>query len=277
MTALPQRVFRGGPWGRETLKKVLRTLLVGGRNQLVGEGDFILASYPKSGNTLLKKMLAEIVWGELANLDLVEQWIPYVGRRPRELPAMHYTGLLKTHELPSRKYSGGVFLFRDPEEVCASAFRQYLRTAKREMKFAEFRQEFFMRGFRNFGRWDDHLCRWSQKIESEPQKWLVIYYHDLCHHKERYSLELAKRLGALCPSERLPNILAETERGRMQEYERRSSRMRLKSSRPDIPFVGDGEGTRLPIVVGDIKVVLDYRVCDVFSELKRTSREVCCG
>jgi hypothetical protein len=160
-----------------------------------------LASYPKSGNTWLRFMLANLIYGKpVTSSNEVKALVPDIHDG---VPGLQLYGdrttIIKTHwayysALPLREdVVGVVHLVRNPVEVMESN-QNYAMTrsgdlykktseAKREQLAAEFVDAFIKNGgharFRDFGigSWEEHTLSWTSKTNAMPR--CGVRYEDL--------------------------------------------------------------------------------------------------
>ena len=101
----------------------LRAPLVWGRHLGLDSNDVFLASYPRSGNTLLRFPLAEAISGALCTFENVQRIVPEIGVHVYAYPLLPAGGrLIKTHERYRRKYRRAIYIVRDVRDVLLSSF-----------------------------------------------------------------------------------------------------------------------------------------------------------
>src|ERR1700744_2321096 len=114
MSALTQ--FRG-----RMARTRLRSPLVWLRHLGLDTSDVYLASYPRSGNTMLRFVLAEILSGIPSSFDSIQRIVPEIGVHVHAHPLLPGAGrLIKTHEPYRRKYKRGIYIVRDIRDVMLS-------------------------------------------------------------------------------------------------------------------------------------------------------------
>src|SRR5690349_25152573 len=109
-----------------TLKQAKRVLLgqiTAGRNASLYPDDVYLVSYPKSGNTWVRFLIANLISEEPITLLNIEQRIPSVYILPdRELRRVRRPRLLKSHECFVSRYRKVIYTVRDPPDVAGSYY-----------------------------------------------------------------------------------------------------------------------------------------------------------
>ena len=151
-----------------------------------------LASYPKSGNTWVRFIVANLICGNIESSDVVHRLVPdfHTGISWQHL--MRNGGLLlKTHlkyfkEMPLREDTiGVVYILRNPLDVIVSALNySELRSGQKNKEQRQaFIAEFIENGGLNewkrsgFGTWDEHVRSWHAKEMPFPR--LTLRYEDL--------------------------------------------------------------------------------------------------
>lgn len=143
----------------------------------IREDDVFLVSYPRSGNTWLRYLLANLLepgqeWN-ITNLsrvvpDIHEPWPrDWISRTPR---------LLKSHQPYRPYYPRVIYLYRDGRDVAVSYY-DFLRKLKGyRSTFDEFFQA-FLDGRVPYGAWHDHVSSWL--IEHPTDHLLPICYETM--------------------------------------------------------------------------------------------------
>jgi hypothetical protein len=164
--------------------RAVRTATALYRHRVCSAEDVVVASYPKSGNTWLKFVLADLLAGHETDFDLAERAIPLLGR-PRagtvELPGGGH--LWKSHEpyspLFRRRCTRAIYLVRDGRDVLISEYH-FLR---RKGRFAGGLDEFvdvFIRGKADgYGSWDKHVESWLDGWRGPRDARLILRYEDM--------------------------------------------------------------------------------------------------
>lgn len=230
---------------RQALGRPVR-LLQQGRGSIVLPDDRWLVSYPKSGNTWLRFMLAELLHpdatvdfgtidGLVPELYGVPSWRQLRVPRPR---------LLKSHETFDHRYGSTIYLVRDPRDVCISLFH-YSR--KRELvpddaDLGDFVEGFTTRPDWAFGRWDEHVGSWLGAVGGSP-RFLLVRYEDCIAEPHTQIARAAAHLGLAADEERIAEIVATYAIDEMRKLEASSltaASPLAPRSRTDIPFVRQG-------------------------------------
>lgn len=161
---------------------------------------FWLASYPRSGNTWMRVLLANALNGDIASSEQVAELVPNIhtgitGNHLMQRGAV----VIKTHwpyddGIPLKSETvGAIYLVRDPIDVMASAMRHQFMidfihatapapAALRSMARRWVKIYLANRGApqwvkSGFGRWDAHVQSWTEECRTIPVH--VLRYEDL--------------------------------------------------------------------------------------------------
>lgn len=131
--------------------------------------DALIVSYPKSGNTWVRALIAELV-SPNASLGGMERIVPDIYRsRGSALRRAHrfpFGGrILKSHESFRPDYKRVIYLVRDPRAVCLSYYR-YLGTVQahfdpKKVSIESFADSFLAGEIDRFGTWSEHVQSWG--------------------------------------------------------------------------------------------------------------------
>ena len=110
--------------GYRLSKTALRPPLIWLRHQGLDPADVMIASYPRSGNTWCRFLLAEILTNHTTGFDSIDKVGP-TGRPSQQvaLPLLPGCGrLIKTHEQYRKEYANAIYLVRDVRDVVLSYY-----------------------------------------------------------------------------------------------------------------------------------------------------------
>ncbi len=153
-----------------------RRVVVARRHRGLRDSDVFLASFPRSGNTWTKFMLAELLGGSRVDYKTVEHAIPMLGAHdgaPALLPGEGR--VIKTHEAYRSEYRRSIYIVRDVRDVAPSVRRM------REIKgidpppLKEFLEAFVAGKTTGYGTWEDHIASWLEAQERGAEVLFVRY------------------------------------------------------------------------------------------------------
>lgn len=163
-------------------RTAFRAPLVWARHLGLDASDVFLASYPRSGNTLLRFPLAECMTGAPCSFENVQRIIPEIGVHVYARPLLLGGGrLIKTHEPFRRSYRRAIYIVRDVRDVLLSAFS---REAAMDLLDADSLDRYiepFMQGrMSRWGAWQDHIEGWLNSPIAARGDLLVMRFEDIC-------------------------------------------------------------------------------------------------
>lgn len=213
--------------------------------------DIFLASYPRSGNTWLRVILAGMVCdpSQLASLSDLNHLVPdvHVGI-PRSSIAV-VPRVIKTHlPYPNRHeadrsdlYKRVIYAVRHPCDVLVSYYDYQQKLGGFGTPATSF-EDFVHRTLNYtdlFGSWQQHVLSWLSMRERIDLH--LIRYEDLKANPQAKIGDLADFIGVSLSTERMDAILEQSSRARMVEFERRGSLVT-----PEYDFVRRENETRVP-------------------------------
>lgn len=187
--------------GYQTLRRTCRGVCVRWRHRRGHRDDLYVVSYPKSGNTWLRFVLADAYSGEEPDFDSVEAIAPRVGEHHGARPLMGASGrLIKSHEprhgfferIPGRH----LYVVRDGRDVAVSYYYHMLRRGLIEEGFSMFLMRFLTGQVDNYGRWQDHVTSWLAAAAADPGHVTVVRYEDLL--QDAYAVTAGALAGLGC-------------------------------------------------------------------------------
>ena len=211
------------------------------RHTTVSRRDTFLVSYPKSGNTWLKFMLAHLLGGREADLDNDSTVIADVGSHratPRVLPGGGR--LIKSHEPYSspqkRFYRKAIYLIRDGRDVAVSYYYTLIRRGLYDGDFGPFLRLFLDGDVDGYSPWHEHVRSWLESPLQVDGSLLVLKYEDMLADPTDNLLAAMEFLGVPVEPERAEQTIGEYTAERMRQRERQT-RFHERKQRQDIMFV----------------------------------------
>ena len=261
---------------RETLRhSVVRDALLLYRHRGLSENDVFLASYPKSGNTWLRHLLATLL-GNSAEKDDWRSAISHVGLQVGnhfKLPGILKNGgrLIKTHESFRPVYGKTILLVRDGRDVVVSEFhyrRNYRPTLASNQSFDEFVERFLTGRTCGYGAWHEHTLSWLDVHDMRDHSLLCIRYEDLKADPEEELKRVREFLDLEATDEEIARAVEQNTvaamRGREEKF------WKDRKDKPAVSFVRSGKAggwrehfsdaslERFYAVTGDVMRQLGY-------------------
>jgi Sulfotransferase domain len=213
-----------------------------GRNFAVFPDDTFVVSYPKSGNTWVRFLLANLIYPrETVGFANINRLVPAPGvsskRFLRNLPRPR---ILKSHEPFDARFRKVIYLVRDPRDVAVSEYhfnlkKQYIDS---NVSLEEFVERFIAGGTSSYGSWWEHAASWIAARHGNPT-FLLVRYEDLLADSIGETAKITEFLGIRAGTERLNAAIERSSAERMRKLEKSQSHLfsSTKDTRQDIPFV----------------------------------------
>jgi len=134
--------------------------------------DTFLVSYPRSGNTWLRFILANLIYAdENINFANIHKYCPEADKLRDFTSPKKTARIIKSHEPFNPSLPKVVYIVRDGRDAYVSYYHYLKNDVSQEVSFCRFLKE----GSMPSGRWSDHVLSWLNYKNSL----LVIRYEDL--------------------------------------------------------------------------------------------------
>jgi len=214
-----------------------------GRNLKVFPDDVFLVSYPKSGNTWTRFLIANHFHPEkhpdFTNINILVPDPEGLARRDLErMPRPRY---LKSHAYFDHRYPKIIHIVRDPRDVVLSEYYfDIKRNAIPEDFSLERFVERFVRGELNhpYGTWGENTATWFYARGKSPRL-LLVTYEALQADGPHQMARIAEFIGVSADPERIAFAIEQSSADRMRELEKKQGHLwsSTKRTRQDKPFV----------------------------------------
>lgn len=147
-------------------------------NQIHAHDTFIV-SYPKSGNTWLRFVLAYMITGSKEKLSFqqVEKIVPDVYVSKDLIDEMSSHRFIKTHDALLSYFPKSIYIVRDYRDVLVSFYHYKIALKEFEGDFSAFiRSEEITEPF---GSWKEHVSKALQFSQDNPNRILFLRYEDM--------------------------------------------------------------------------------------------------
>ncbi len=240
-------------WENRSLRRKLRAgfrvlfgLNRGGRNFPVFPDDTFLVSYPRSGNTWTRFLVANLIFRESpTTFANIERRIPdpsAVSRRG--LARIARPRIIKSHEYFDPRYCKVIYIVRDPREVVLSNY--YFQLKKRFIPegypMDQYIARFVSKGVDSYASWGENVASWLA-ARGGAQGFMLLKYEDMVHQTGQELSRIAIFLGLEATPERLTRAAELSSASHMRNLEKVESSKwdGTKNTRKDIPFVRTAE------------------------------------
>jgi hypothetical protein len=214
----------------------------GGRNFEIFPDDTFLVSYPKSGNTWTRFLVANLLHPEepvtFANIERI---VPdNVMNTRKELARIPRPRIVKSHEYFDCRYKKVIYIVRDPRDIAVSYYHYHLKTRVIEDGFPlEQYVGRFLRGEVDaYASWNENVLSWVATRGDSPN-FLLLCYEDMMADPLTELRKIAAFLGLERSEEQLARVIERSSADRMRELEKKEANVWIntKKTRKDIPFV----------------------------------------
>jgi estrone sulfotransferase len=199
--------------------RALRGVAVAARHRGLRPDDIFVASYPRSGNTWIRFLLADLATGEPADFESVDRLIPGVGFHEGAPGLANAHRLIKTHEPYRSEYRRAVYFIRDPRDVLVSWYR-VTRTDPDDLgEIDTFVHDFMTDRASPYGSWSEHIRGWRQAKQRGAQI-LFWRFEDMRSDPSGALREIARFVEIPADEGQIEAALARNSPQRMRELER---------------------------------------------------------
>ena len=219
------------------------------RNIIVLPEDIFIVSYPKSGNTWARFIVANLIAPERPiGFDNIEQIIPDIYQHtPRQLAGLRSPRVLKSHEYFDPRYKKVICVVRDPRDVAVSYWHHQLKFRQIDENYSKelFVQRFIAGDLDPFGSWGANIGSWLGARENDPD-FLLVRYEDLLRNPAIELRRIASLVGSLASDELIEKAIAKSSFQQMQLLEQAQEHQwdSLKKTHQDMKFVRKGTGVQ---------------------------------
>jgi len=207
--------------------KLLRNAVVRARHRGLRETDYMVASFPRSGNTWVRFVLADLATGEPVDYQGVDRVSPVVGFHVGAPDLVPGARLVKTHEPYRREYRRGAYFVRDVRDVLISWYRVTRADPDDLSDLDDFVRDFAKGEASPYGDWAAHVKGWLAAAERLPIR--VIRFESLRTDPAGTILEIAGDLGLECTRDDVVAALERNSPERMHELEAKNEEYLTKA------------------------------------------------
>ncbi len=213
-----------------------------GKHYTVFPDDTFLVSYPKSGNTWVRFLLANLLHpNETVGFANINRLLPAPGvLSKRFLRSLPRPRILKSHETFDVRFRKVIYLVRDPRDVAVSEYHFDLkkRYIEPDVTLEQFVKRFIAGETSSYGSWWEHAASWIATRQGNPN-FLLVRYEDLLSDSVGETAKIAEFLGIQADRERLRAAVERSSADRMRKLEKQEADQwtGTKNTRKEIPFV----------------------------------------
>lgn len=244
-------------YGIKTVLKYLLGADRAGRNFAVFPDDTMIVSYPRSGNTWTRFLIANLLHPrEEVSFANIERLIPDTAAiSSRALKRIPRPRTIKSHEYFDHRYPRVIYIVRDPRDVALSFYNFQRKYSQIEdgRPLERFVDDFVhgKLNSRSWGIWAENVASWVS-TRGGGTSFLLLRFEDMLQDTRRELVRMADFLALRPTTEMLDRTIESCSAERMRQMEKLQENQwaATRSHRKDIPFVGTAKSetwrTRLP-------------------------------
>ena len=213
-----------------------------GRNLEVWPDDVFILSFPKSGNTWTRFLIANLMYPDTpADFSNINRLTPDPeASSKRELARMPRPRIIKSHQYFDPRYKRVIYVVRDPRDVALSQFHFYRKRGLLEDGYPpeRFVPRFVAGETTPYGSWGENVAGWLATRQNRPG-FLLLRYEDMLEDAARELNKVASFLEIPPDAERIANAVRRSTADEMRKLEKSQARLwsSTKGTRQDVPFV----------------------------------------
>jgi hypothetical protein len=212
------------------------------RNLTVFPDDIFILSYPKSGNTWTRFLVANLVYPQkhpdFSNINWIIPDPEALSKRTLE--KLSRPRILKSHQYFDPRYRRMIYIVRDPRDVALSQYYFHIkrRLIDETCPIEQFVKRFVAGETSIYGSWGENVASWLTTRYNTPD-FLLLRYEDMIADTHRELAKVAHFLEIGADAERIAAAVEQSSAERMRELEKKQAHKwsSTKNTRQDIPFV----------------------------------------
>lgn len=213
-----------------------------GRSLEIFPDDVFLVSFPKSGNTWTRFLIANLTHPETpATFGNIHELVPDPeGTAKKILDRKPRPRILKSHECFDPRYPRAMYIVRDPRDVVLSQYHYHRKCRKidDEYPMEKFVDRFLAGQTCPHGSWAENVSTWLVTRRNDP-RFLLLRYEDITADTPRELSKIAEFVGINATPEIIRQAVERSSADNMRKLEKAQSHLSTltKTSRQDLPFV----------------------------------------
>jgi len=212
------------------------------RNFNVYPDDSFVISYPKSGNTWTRFLIANLAYpNEQVDFTNINRLIADIALASKNfLKSLPRPRILKSHEAFDARFKNVIYIVRDPRDVALSEYHFEVKRKHVEQGFPidQYVNRFVAGESGPYGSWAENVASWVATRQNSP-RFLLLRYEDMLADPARELAKVATFLGFEAEPGRLARAVERSSADRMRKLEvaQADQWSATKNTRKDMLFV----------------------------------------
>lgn len=202
----------------------------------INNSDTFIASFPKSGNTWLRFIIANMITDEHITLKNIDQYIPDIYNFKTNINNNPEPRFIKTHHAYYESYPKTIYIHRDYRDVLISFYHFQKSLGKFEGEFKTFIETMNS----PFGTWKNHVNSALKQKAKHPDRILILSYESMLLDPKQYIEQIATFCN-ISPKKSINEIVSNCSFDSLKKIERDYGRT---FETPNLIFFRKGESNQ---------------------------------
>lgn len=232
ISKLKARFVRAGWLDRKNVRNLIR----------IRDSDMFVVSYPKSGNTWIRFVIANLIAPESTKITFknLEKYVPSVHKSAERLNQFGIERrFIKSHYQSFAHYPSTIYVVRDGRDALVSYYH-YQKQRGYDGSFAD-----YLRSDRHcfFGSWSNHVLSALEHQQQNPNQTLLVRYEHIVENPSGEIMRIAQFCGLQLSDEQVAQV---DERCRFESLKATEVNFGGEPSNPEKTFFRKGQTGQWP-------------------------------
>ncbi|MBI3509108.1 MAG: sulfotransferase domain-containing protein [Bacteroidetes bacterium] len=186
----------------------------------IRKDDTFIVSFPKSGNTWMRFLIANLISGEkeisFRNIDSI---VPDIYSANEKVNSLSSPRFIKSHDAYFDLFPKCIYMVRDYRDVFVSFFHYHKALGEFKGEILDYLNA--IDSLHPFGKWNEHVEKALAFSEKNPKKILLVKYEDLLADTKN-EMERIISFAAIKPKRTVAEAIATSEFSALKEKEEKS-------------------------------------------------------
>ncbi|MEQ9443821.1 MAG: sulfotransferase domain-containing protein [Cyclobacteriaceae bacterium] len=200
------------------LSKVFKKSPNASPKPVIYNDDTFLVSYPKSGNTWVRFIIANLLKkdSDHINFHTAVNYVPEIGIHNEIAENLERPRILKSHQLYNSAFPKVVYLVRDPRDVYVSYYHYLKKRLPESTNFSQFLRD----KITSPDSWKAHVDSWKDKSNVIA----TFKYEEMLANTFEEVSRLAHVLGIIVDKEKIEQAVKASSFSKMKQIEQENGR-----------------------------------------------------